>query len=115
MEGGARTMIGGEGEYRYEYVDGCEQLPRGWFHGGVSGEATDGTYNVCGGEGSEHPVIIYAQEGKYLDSWGDATMFPRPHGITIVDGILYLADDTDHTVRKTTLDGNVLMTLGKSG
>ena len=49
---------------------------------------------------SEHPVIIYDQEGKFLDSWGDKQMFPRPHGITIVDDIIYLADDSDHTVRK---------------
>jgi sugar lactone lactonase YvrE len=32
-----------------------------------------------------------------------------------VDDILYLADDTDHTVRKMTLDGKILMTLGTSG
>jgi NHL repeat len=40
---------------------------------------------------------------------------PRPYGITIVKDEVYLADDTDHTVRKCTLDGKILMTLGKSG
>ena len=29
-------MIVGEGKYRYEYVDGWEQLPDGWFHGDVA-------------------------------------------------------------------------------
>src|SRR4051794_15195482 len=108
-------MIVGEGKYRYEYVDGWEQLPDGWFHGDVAGVATDSKDNVYVFNRSEHPVIIYDQEGKFLSAWGDDKMFPRPHGITIVDDIIYLADDTDHTVRKTTLDGKGLMTPGKSG
>ena len=108
-------MIVGEGKYRYEYVDGWEQLPNGWFHGDVAGVATDSQDRVYVFNRSEHPVIIYDQEGTFLDAWGDTTMFPRPHGITIVDDILYLADDTDHTVRKCTPDGKVLMTLGRSG
>ena len=105
----------GEGKYQYEFVDGWEQLPQGWFHGDVAGVATDSKDNVYVFNRSEHPVIVYDQEGKYLDSWGDDKQFPRPHGITIVDDILYLADDTDHTVRKCTPDGKVLMTLGTSG
>src|SRR3954469_14190292 len=108
-------MIVGDGAYRYEVVEGWEQLPSGWFHGDVAGVATDSQDRVYVFNRSEHPVIIYDQEGKFLSAWGDTTMFPRPHGITIVDDILYLADDTDHTVRKMTLDGELLMTLGTSG
>jgi NHL repeat len=108
-------MIVGDGKYRYEFVEGWEQLPKGWFHGDVAGVATDSQDRVYVFNRSEHPVIIYDTEGKFIDAWGDATQFPRPHGITIVDDILYLADDTDHTVRKCTPDGKVLMTLGTSG
>jgi sugar lactone lactonase YvrE len=108
-------MIVGDGKYRYEYVDGWEQLPDGWFHGDVAGVATDSQNRVYVFNRSEHPVIIYDEDGKFLDAWGDDKQFPRPHGITIVDDIMYLADDTDHTVRKCTLDGRVLMTLGTSG
>jgi sugar lactone lactonase YvrE len=108
-------MIVGEGTYRYEFIAGWEQLPNGWSHGDVAGVATDSQDRVYVFNRSEHPVIVYDRDGKFLDSWGDTKQYPRPHGITIVDDVIYLADDTDHTVRKCTLDGKVLMTLGTSG
>jgi DNA-binding beta-propeller fold protein YncE len=108
-------MIVGEGKYRYEVIAGWEQLPAGWSHGDVAGIATDSQDRVYVFNRSEHPVIVYDQDGTFLDSWGDTTLYPRPHGITIVDDVVYLADDGDHTVRKTTLDGKILMTLGTPG
>jgi len=108
-------MIVGDGKYHYEFVDGWEQLPSGWSHGDVAGVATDSKDNVYVFNRGDHPVIIYDSEGKFLDAWGDKTIYPRAHGITIVDDVVYLADDTDHTVRKCTLDGKILMTLGTSG
>jgi hypothetical protein len=60
----------------------------------------------------EHPVLVFDPEGNFLSSWGEG-VFGRPHGILITpDDIAYCADDKDHTVRKCTLDGTVLMTLG---
>jgi len=108
-------VIVGAGKYRYEVVVGWEQLPAGWSHGDVAGLATDSQNRVYVFNRSEHPVIVYDEDGTYLTTWGDTTLYPRPHGITIVDDIVYLADDGDHTVRKTTLDGEVLMTLGTPG
>jgi hypothetical protein len=108
-------MIVGEGAHRYEVVEGWEQLPSGWSHGDVAGVATDSQDRVYVFNRSEHPVIVYDQDGKFLDTWGDLTLYPRPHGITIVDDEVYLVDATDQTVRKCTLDGKVLLTLGTSG
>jgi sugar lactone lactonase YvrE len=108
-------MIVGEGTHRYEVIAGWEQLPNGWSHGDVAGLATDSQDRVYVFNRSEHPVIVYDQDGRFLATWGDATLYPRPHGITIVDDIVYLADDGDHTVRKCSLDGTVLMTLGTPG
>ena len=108
-------MIVGEGKHRYELVEGWEQLPSGWSHGDVGGVATDSNDNVYVFNRGDRPVIIYDSEGKFLDAWGDKTTYPRAHGITIVDDIVYLVDDADHTVRKCTLDGKILMTLGTSG
>ncbi|MEX0641113.1 MAG: peptidyl-alpha-hydroxyglycine alpha-amidating lyase family protein, partial [Pirellulales bacterium] len=43
-------------------------------------------------------------------------LFARPHGIAIgPDGAVYCTDDLDHTVRKFTADGRLLLTLGTSG
>jgi hypothetical protein len=108
-------MIVGEGAYRYEVVEGWEQLPSGWSHGDVAGVATDSQDRVYVFNRSEHPVIIYDRDGKFLDTWGNTTLYPRPHGISIVNDEVYLVDAADMTARKTTLDGKVLLTLGTPG
>ena len=105
-------MLVGQGDYRYELVEGWEQLPEGWHHGDVAGVATDFQDRVYVFNRSEHPVIVYDREGRFLGSWGEG-VFTRPHGITITgDDLVFVADDTDHTVRKFTLDGKLLQTLG---
>jgi DNA-binding beta-propeller fold protein YncE len=104
-------MLGGQGDFRYELHEEWEQLPEGWEHGDVAGVATDARDNVYIFNRSEHPLIIYDREGRFLGSWGEG-VFTRPHGVTIADDILYLADDGDHTVRKFTLDGKLLLTIG---
>jgi hypothetical protein len=104
-------MIVGQGEYRYELVEGWEQLPQGWHHGDVAGVATDDRDRVYVFNRGEHPLIVYERDGAFVQSWGEG-VFKRPHGITIHQGIVYLADDSDHTVRKFTLDGELLQTLG---
>ena len=104
-------MILGQGDYRYELAEGWEQLPAGWKHGDVAGVATDAQERVYVFNRSEHPVIVYDRDGRFLSSWGEG-IFTRPHGITIVGDDVYLADDTDHTVRKFSLDGKLLQTFG---
>ncbi len=108
-------MIVGDGPYRYEVVEGWEQLPDGWTHGDVAGVATDSQDRVYVFNRSEHPVIVYERDGRFLDAWGDTNLYPWPHGITIVDDVVYLVDGADHTVRKCTRDGTVLLTLGTPG
>lgn len=104
-------MIVGEGQHRYEAHADWEQLPAGWSHGDVAGVATDSRDRVYVFNRSEHPVIVYDRDGAFLTSWGEG-VFTRPHGITIVDDLVYCADDTDHTVRMFTLEGKLLRTLG---
>jgi sugar lactone lactonase YvrE len=106
------SMIVGSGKYRYEVQASWEQLPAGWHHGDVAGVATDSQDRVYVFNRSEHPVIVYEPDGRFIGSWGEG-VFTRPHGITITpDDTVWLADDTDHTVRKCTTDGTILQTLG---
>jgi len=64
----------------------------------------------------ETPVVILDSRGKFLHSWGDKKIFPRAHGVTIgPDDSIWLTGVYDHTVRKCTADGKVLMTIGVSG
>jgi hypothetical protein len=106
-------MIVGQGDFRYEVADGWEQLPAGWVHGDVAGVATDSNGRVYCFNRGDHPLIVYDRDGRFLSSWGEG-VFTRPHGITIQDDLIYLADDSDHTVRKFTLEGKLLQTLGEA-
>jgi DNA-binding beta-propeller fold protein YncE len=105
-----RSVLG-KGELTFELVPDWEQLPSGWSHGDVAGVATDSQDRVFVFNRSEHPVIVYDRDGRFLGSWGEG-VFTRPHGITIHEDVAYCADDTDHTVRAFTLDGKLLWTLG---
>jgi DNA-binding beta-propeller fold protein YncE len=101
----------GQGNHRYELVENWEQLPQGFTHGDVAGVATDSQDRVYVFNRSEHPLLVYNRDGSFIASWGEG-VFTRPHGVTIHEDVLYLADDGDHTVRKFTLEGELLQTLG---
>ena len=97
----------------YEVVEGWEQLPAGYQHRDVAGvavDAEDRVFLICRGD---HPIIVYDHGGKFLGSWGEGEFTYRTHGITVgPDNMLYCTDDGNHTVRKFTPDGKLLMTLG---
>ena len=97
----------------YEVVEGWEQLPTGYEHRDVAGVAVDSedrVYLICRGD---HPIIIYDRKGSFLGSWGQGEFTYRTHGITVgPDEMLYCTDDGNHTVRKFTPAGKLLMTLG---
>src|SRR3982074_784826 len=104
-------MLVGDKPLTFELVPEGEQLPSGWGHGDVAGVAADAEDRVFVFNRGEHPVIIYDRDGRFVKSWGEG-LFTRPHGITIHGDVVYCADDTDHTVRALTLDGQVLWALG---
>lgn len=97
----------------YEVVEGWEQLPTDYEHRDVAGVAVDGedrVFLICRGD---HPIMVYDQKGNFLRSWGEGEFTYRTHGITIgPDGGVYCSDDGNHTVRKFTPSGELLMTLG---
>ena len=109
------TTIVGDGEHRYATVPGFGQLPDGYDYVDVAGIATDSADRAYVFNRGEKPLIVFDHEGNFIRSWGEG-LFARPHGIYIdADDHMFLTDDADHTVRKFTLDGDLLMTLGTSG
>ena len=99
----------------YEAHADWHQLPEGWDLVEVVGTATDSKDRVYVFNRGEHPVIVFERDGSFIRSWGEGN-FVRAHGIHIgPDDAVYLTDDLDHTVRKYTTDGELLMTLGESG
>ena len=105
----------GSGDFRYEVEEGWGRLPGGWSFREVAAVGVDKKDNVYCFSRGQHPIIVFDRDGNFLRSWGEGT-YKRAHGITMgPDDTIYLTDDGDHTVRKCTLEGKVLLTLGIPG
>ena len=95
--------------------DRWARLPSGWTWSEVAAVAADSRDRVFVFNRGDHPVMIFDRDGAFQSAWGEGS-FKRPHGITIgPDDAVYCVDDMDHTVRKFTPDGRLLLTLGTSG
>lgn len=109
-----RTYVGTK-PFLFEAIADWAHLPAGYNWSEVVGTATDSDDRVYVFNRGEHPLMVFDRNGAFLNSWGER-LFARPHGITVgPDGCVYCTDDFDHTVRKFTADGQLMMTLGTSG
>jgi len=103
------------GRFRYDVVEDWARLPDGWEFRDVAAVAVDRQDRVYVFNRGEHPMMVFDRDGNFLRSWGEG-LFLRPHGLHIgPDEHLYCTDDGDHSVRKCTLDGRVLLTVGIPG
>lgn len=108
----AATAAQPRGSFRFE--DGWAKLPEGWTIGDVGGVAVDDGGNVYVFNRGAHPMIVFDRAGNYLRSWGEG-IFRTPHAVDLAaDGFLYCTDDGDHTVRKCTPDGRVVLQFGEA-
>ena len=109
-------VVLGEGDYRYEVSgENFGELPDGWGYKEAAAVAVDSKDNVYAFNRGEHPVIVLDRAGAFVRSWGEG-VFSNPHGVTVgPDDSVYCTDAGDHTVRKFTTDGTLLMTIGTPG
>ena len=109
------ATILGSGTYRYQVISDWAQIPEGWSFTDVAAVAVDSKDRVYVFNRGEHPMMVFDRDGKFLRSWGEG-VFHRAHGLHIgADESLYCTDDGDHSVRKCTLEGKVLLTIGVPG
>jgi streptogramin lyase len=107
--------IVGQGEFTYRVVADWAKLPAGWSFRDVAAVAVDRGDRVHVFSRGDHPMMTFDRDGNLLNAWGER-LFKRPHGLHIgPDDALYCTDDGDHTVRKCTLEGKVLLELGIPG
>jgi DNA-binding beta-propeller fold protein YncE len=100
----------------YKVVDGWEQLPDGYHHLDVVGVQVDSKDRVYLLTRSEPRVLVYERDGTFVTSWGEGTFTNRTHGLTIApDDSIFCVDDGDHTVRKFSPEGKLLMMIGHVG
>ena len=102
----------GSGEFTFEVNESWAKLPEEITLGDCAAVGVDRQNRVYAFNRGEHPVAVFDADGNLLRTWGEG-VFHRPHGVHMgPDDTIYLTDDGDHTVRKCTLNGKVLMTLG---
>ncbi len=103
----------GSGSFTYE-VSGKNwgNMPEDWTYKEATAVAVDSKDNVYVFNRGTHPMIVFDSQGNVVRTWGNG-IFTNPHGVTIgPDDSVYCVDNFDHTVRKFTPDGRLLMTLG---
>jgi DNA-binding beta-propeller fold protein YncE len=106
--------FGGSG-YSYEVVEGWGQLPAGWTFGWIPAVAVDSQDRVYVYSRSEHPMVIFDREGRFLGSWGEEIL-KDAHGLFIdASDTFWCVERNTHCVHKLTADGKLLMTLGTPG
>jgi DNA-binding beta-propeller fold protein YncE len=109
------TTTLGSGKFKYEVIENWAKIPDGWTFTDVAAVAVDNKDRVYVFNRGEHPMMVFDRDGRFLRSWGEG-VFHRAHGLHIgPDETLYCTDDGDHSVRKCTLDGKVLLTIGIPG
>ncbi len=105
----------GSGDFTYQPAEGWGEWPEGWDKGDVAAVGVDRWDNVYAFNRGPHPMVVFDRDGKFLRSWGEG-VFRNAHGVHMgPDDTIYLTDDGDHSVRKCTLDGKVLLTIGIPG
>jgi hypothetical protein len=116
------AMVLGSGNHKYEWIRNWAQLPGQMSFGNTHGcIVVDRKNRIYVNTDSENAIMRFHSDGRYLDSRG-AEFAGGLHGMTIVreDGTeyLYLAHHKKRQAIKTTLEGEVLWTVGypeKSG
>lgn len=104
----------GTGPYTYEVIHHFLKLPNGEKFGMVSRVATDSQDRVYVFQRKDPPVVVFDRDGQYLGAWGTGEV-KDPHGLKIIDDVVYTTDRSDSVAKSFTLDGKLLLTLGTQG
>ena len=79
---------------KYEAVTNWERIPAGYAHPDVAAVAVNSKGRVYLFCRSEHPVMIYERDGRFVASWGEGVFTMRTHGITMTPSTAPTTPDT---------------------
>jgi len=106
-------VIFGNDKLSYELGEGWGKLLDGGNILDIPGIAVDSEDQVYVFSRDKQKVFIFNNEGNFIETIGEDSIFDRPHGAYIdSDDSLYLTDDDGHVVRKFSSSGKLLLTLG---
>src|SRR5580700_3816811 len=102
------------GDYKYEVIRDFFKLPAGQTFGMISRVAADARDRIYVFQRKDPPVVVFDREGNYLGAWGSGEV-TDPHGLKIVDDVVYTTDRSDSVAKSFSLDGKVKLALGTAG
>jgi hypothetical protein len=118
---GSKAPILGQGEYQYEAIHDWGELPRTIQYGNTHGVCEDSQGNIYvhhtvnSTSDNLDTMVVFDHQGKFVRSWG-RQFKGGAHGLTIrkegSEEFLYLCDFEHGIVRKRTLKGEEVFTLG---
>src|SRR5208282_6373302 len=104
----------GAGNHTYELIRDFLKPRNGESFGVVSRVATDSQDRVYVCQRKDPPVVVFDRAGNYLGAWGGGEV-TDPHGLKIVDDVVYTTDRADSVAKSFTLEGKPLLELGQRG
>ena len=115
-EAANENIILGEGKFKYATSGkNWGNLPKGWVYKEATAVDVNSKDLVYVFNRGTTPMFIFNSEGNIVNTWGNG-IFKNPHGVTIgPNDEVFCVDNGDHTVRKFTADGKLLMTIGTAG
>jgi hypothetical protein len=116
-----KRPITGHGEHQYEVIHDWGSLPSNIEYGNTHGVCEDSHgriyvfHTVGAGSQCADALVVFESEGRFVKSWG-SEFAGGAHGLHLQkegsEEFLYLCDIKRSLVVKTTLDGEVVLTLG---
>ena len=98
----------------YEAIEDFPKLPAGETLGVVSTVATDSQDNLYVFQRKDPVMMVFDRDGNFLNSWGNGAV-ESPHGMTIVNDLIYITDREGSVAVTFTLDGRPVQILGQRG
>ncbi len=112
-----QPLVIGSRTHSYEVAEGWGALPPGLAFGYTHGVCVDADDNVYVHHTGKPSVVVFDRDGRFRTSWGDQFQ-GGAHGFYLhreADGrqCLYCTDTKRALMVKTTLDGEVLLEIGR--
>jgi DNA-binding beta-propeller fold protein YncE len=108
------SELRGEGDIRFSVAVDILQRPFGWNLGMIADVAVDAEDRLWVGARKQHPVSVWTTDGAFLGSWGEPD-FQEVHGMSAIDGAIWVVDDQLHVVRRYSPEGEKTLELGRAG
>ncbi|MSP13216.1 MAG: hypothetical protein EXR62_09700 [Chloroflexi bacterium] len=108
-------MIVSAGKFSYRVIEDWGQGPEGTtIDGHTAGFAfgTEGQVYVSRYNSGTRRILVFDTAGRFIREWGKDVVLETHYLGVGPDGMVFSPDPRDHTVRKFTPEGELLMTLG---